>query len=185
MGVAGVPDSRSASASSWEANEDGVLLRDDEGQASEGSKFRLKSGRVLDTRTRSRSNSSAARRSTFLYLEEREEKRRRKEVKNRDRELESKLVSMHLSSLFTDLLEFTNYKPAVDLKITFLCVSSSHYKPSSILYSTLLIVIKAFKAFIPKKKSCSQEFHHPALLSPPVKPNVQPSPAVRICNQRE
>lgn len=81
--------------SSWEANEDGVLLRDDEGQASEGSKFRLRSGRVLDTRTRSRSNSSAARRSTFLYLKERVEKKRRKEVKNRVRELETKLLSMH------------------------------------------------------------------------------------------
>ncbi len=70
--MAGVPDSRSASASSWEAKEDGVLLRDDEGQASEGSKVRLRSGRALDTRTCSLSYSSAARRSTFLYLKERE-----------------------------------------------------------------------------------------------------------------
>ncbi|TNN86069.1 hypothetical protein EYF80_003486 [Liparis tanakae] len=70
-GVAGASASRSASASSWEAKEDGVLLRDDdEGQASAGSKVRLRSGRVLGTRTCSRSYSSAARRSTFLYLRE-------------------------------------------------------------------------------------------------------------------
>lgn len=66
--MAGVPASRSASLSSWEAKEDGVLLREDDGQASAGSKFRLRSGRVLDARTRSLSYSSAARRSTFLYL---------------------------------------------------------------------------------------------------------------------
>ncbi len=53
-----------------------MLLRDDEGQASEGSKVRLRSGRVLDTRTRSLSYSSAARRSTFLYLKEREDWKR-------------------------------------------------------------------------------------------------------------
>lgn len=70
--VAGVSASRSASVSSWEAKEDGVLLRDDDGQASVCSKVRLRSGRVLDTRTRSLSYSSAARRSTFLYLKERE-----------------------------------------------------------------------------------------------------------------
>lgn len=71
-GMAGVPASRSASLSSWEAKEDGVLLRDDDGQASVGSKVRLRSGRVLDGRTRSFSYSSAARRSTFLYLRESE-----------------------------------------------------------------------------------------------------------------
>lgn len=70
-GMAGVPASRSASLSSWEAKEDGVLLRDDDGQASVGSKVRLRSGRVLDARTRSLSYSSAARRSTFLYLKDR------------------------------------------------------------------------------------------------------------------
>lgn len=65
---AGVSHSRSASVSSWDAKDDGELLRDDDGQASVCSKFRLRSGRVLDTRTRSFSHSSAARRSTFLYL---------------------------------------------------------------------------------------------------------------------
>lgn len=41
----GVSASSSASASSWEAKEDGVLLRDDDGgQASEGSKFRSTAG---------------------------------------------------------------------------------------------------------------------------------------------
>lgn len=90
MGVVGVSASRSASASSWEAKEDGVLLRDDEGQASEGSKVRLRSGRALDTRTRSRSYSSAATRSTFLYLKGREgeegEGQGRKEAENRVRD---------------------------------------------------------------------------------------------------
>lgn len=70
--MAGVLASGSASASSWEAKEDGVLLRDDEGQASKGSKVKLRSGRVLDTLTCSLSYSSAARRSTFLYLKERD-----------------------------------------------------------------------------------------------------------------
>lgn len=80
--MAGVSVSSSASASSWEAKEDGVLLRDDEGQASEGSRVRLRSGRVLETRTRSFSYSSAARRSTFLYLGgKKEEDQRRKEAK--------------------------------------------------------------------------------------------------------
>lgn len=69
--MAVVLTSRSASLSSWEAKEDGVLLRDDDGQASVGSKVRLRSGRVLDARTRSFSYSSAARRSTFLYLKDR------------------------------------------------------------------------------------------------------------------
>lgn len=63
--------SRSASVSSWDAKDDGVLLRDDDGQASVCSKFRLRSWRVLDTRARSFSYSSAARRSTFLYLRQR------------------------------------------------------------------------------------------------------------------
>lgn len=68
----GVSALMSASVSSWEAKDDGVLLRDDDGQASAGSKERLRSGRVLAVRTRSFSYSSAARRSTFLYLEESE-----------------------------------------------------------------------------------------------------------------
>lgn len=73
--MAGASASRSASVSSWEAKEDGVLLRDDEGQASEGVKVKLRSGRVLETRTRSFSYSSAARRSTFLYLKEGKKKK--------------------------------------------------------------------------------------------------------------
>lgn len=61
--------SSAASPSSWEAKDDGVLLREDDGHASSaGSKERSRSGRVLDVRTRSLSYSSAACRSTFLYL---------------------------------------------------------------------------------------------------------------------
>lgn len=71
--ASGVSASRSASVSSCETKEDGLLLRDDEGQDSEGVKFRLRSGRVLETRTRSFPYSSAARRSKFLYLMERGE----------------------------------------------------------------------------------------------------------------
>lgn len=67
--VTGVSALTSVSVSSWEAKDDGVLLRDDDGQASAGSKERSRSGRVLAVRTRSFSYSSAARRSTFLYLQ--------------------------------------------------------------------------------------------------------------------
>lgn len=63
-----------------------MLLRDDEGQASEGSKVRLRSGRVLETRTRSFSNSSAARRSTFLYLGRKEGESVEEGGKNRFRD---------------------------------------------------------------------------------------------------
>lgn len=80
--MVGVSVSSSASASSWEAKEDGVLLRDEEGQASEGSKVRLRSGRVLETRTRSFSYSSAARRSTFLYLGGKQKEDQRKKEAN-------------------------------------------------------------------------------------------------------
>lgn len=62
-----------------------MLLRDDEGQASEGSKVSLRSGRVLDTRTWSLSYSSAANRSTFLYLEERESEGGSEEERNENR----------------------------------------------------------------------------------------------------
>lgn len=67
-GMVGVSASISASASSCEAKEEGVLLRDDEGHVSEGSVVGSRSAWVLDTRLRSFSYSSAAIRSTFLYL---------------------------------------------------------------------------------------------------------------------
>lgn len=54
------------------------------------------------------------------------------------------------------------------LKITFLCVFSSHYKPTSVLYCTLLVVIKAFNAFIPRNpavKSFTILLSFPLLLS--------------------
>lgn len=209
----GVSASSSASASSCEAKEDGVLLRDDDGgQASEGSKFRSTAGWFLDTLARSLSYSSAARRSTFLYLKDGEGERRRMDVKTRkkQRTLDNVLSVSALTAAPFSVLDFAKSpqtKPLVTASakvpefikkntkkpptqpfspLQLPChFTSSESNPTSLLYLAPLIVHKAFGAFITHFLQHKGSLSCSPLSSCPLYPNAQLSAAVQTCNNRE